>query len=53
MELSRRPNGNAMKNAILRQENDKLRAENDLLKQAMTTPVCNGCGGPAVPDEIS
>ncbi|KAK8511936.1 hypothetical protein V6N12_074625 [Hibiscus sabdariffa] len=40
-------------NVILRQENDKLRAENDLLKQAMSTPVCNGCGGPAVPGEIS
>ncbi|KAE8726401.1 hypothetical protein F3Y22_tig00006992pilonHSYRG00024 [Hibiscus syriacus] len=43
----------AMKNVILTQENDKLRAENDLLKQAMKTPVCKGCGGPAVPDEIS
>lgn len=40
-------------NVILRQENDKLRAENDLLKQAMTTPICNSCGGPAVPGEIS
>ncbi|KAE8663269.1 Homeobox-leucine zipper protein HDG1 [Hibiscus syriacus] len=40
-------------NVILREENDKLRAENDLLKQAMTAPVCNSCGGPAVPGEIS
>ncbi|XVE64183.1 hypothetical protein DITRI_Ditri07aG0081300 [Diplodiscus trichospermus] len=40
-------------NVILRQENDKLRAENDLLKQAMTSPICNNCGGPAVPGEIS
>ncbi|TYH58077.1 hypothetical protein ES332_D08G130700v1 [Gossypium tomentosum] len=40
-------------NVILRQETDKLRAENDLLKQAMTTPICNSCGGPAVPGEIS
>ncbi|XWS48411.1 hypothetical protein CRYUN_Cryun13aG0074100 [Craigia yunnanensis] len=40
-------------NLILRQENDKLRAENDLLKQAMTSPICNSCGGPAVPGEIS
>ncbi|KAE8675568.1 putative KOM [Hibiscus syriacus] len=40
-------------NVILRQENDKLRAENDLLKQATTTPVCDGCGGPTVPGEIS
>ncbi|XP_022736692.1 homeobox-leucine zipper protein ANTHOCYANINLESS 2-like isoform X2 [Durio zibethinus] len=40
-------------NVILRQENDKLRAENDLLKQAITSPICNSCGGPAVPGEIS
>ncbi|XWS61129.1 hypothetical protein CRYUN_Cryun07bG0098900 [Craigia yunnanensis] len=40
-------------NLILRQEYDKLRAENDLLKQAMTSPICNSCGGPAVPGEIS
>lgn len=40
-------------NVILRQENDKLQAENDFLKQAMTSPVCNGCGGPALPGEVS
>ncbi|GMJ06542.1 ANTHOCYANINLESS 2, ARABIDOPSIS THALIANA HOMEODOMAIN PROTEIN [Hibiscus trionum] len=40
-------------NVILRQENDKLRAENDFLKQAMISPACNSCGGPAVPGEIS
>ncbi|XVF53651.1 hypothetical protein PTKIN_Ptkin05aG0115800 [Pterospermum kingtungense] len=40
-------------NVILRQENDKLQAENDLLKQAMTSPICTSCGGPAVPGEIS
>ncbi|KAE8672342.1 Homeobox-leucine zipper protein HDG1 [Hibiscus syriacus] len=36
-------------------DQDGLRrtAENNLLKQAMTTPVCNSCGGPAVPGEIS
>ncbi|XVF12452.1 hypothetical protein REPUB_Repub08aG0119700 [Reevesia pubescens] len=39
-------------NIILRQKNDKLRAENDLLKQAMTSPICNSCGGPTVPGEI-
>ncbi|XVE58587.1 hypothetical protein DITRI_Ditri04bG0181600 [Diplodiscus trichospermus] len=39
-------------NIILRQENEKLRAEHDLLKQAMTSPICNNCGGPAVPGEI-
>ncbi|XP_022765114.1 homeobox-leucine zipper protein ANTHOCYANINLESS 2-like isoform X1 [Durio zibethinus] len=40
-------------NLILRQENDKLLAENDFLKQAMTSPICNSCGGPAVPGEVS
>ncbi|XP_022734775.1 homeobox-leucine zipper protein ANTHOCYANINLESS 2-like [Durio zibethinus] len=40
-------------NVILSQQNDKLRAENDLLKQAITSPLCNSCGGPAVPGEIS
>ncbi|KAE8664014.1 Homeobox-leucine zipper protein ANTHOCYANINLESS 2 [Hibiscus syriacus] len=40
-------------NVILRQECDKLRAENDYLKHAMANPVCNNCGGPAVPGEIS
>ncbi|XWS50570.1 hypothetical protein CRYUN_Cryun12cG0098200 [Craigia yunnanensis] len=39
-------------NVILRQENDKLRAQNDLLKQAMTSPICNSCGGPKMPGEI-
>ena len=39
-------------NVILRQENDKLQAENDLLKQAMTSPICNSCGGPAMAGEI-
>ncbi|GMI99592.1 ANTHOCYANINLESS 2, ARABIDOPSIS THALIANA HOMEODOMAIN PROTEIN [Hibiscus trionum] len=40
-------------NVILKQENDRLRAENDFLKQSMTNPVCNNCGGPAVPGEVS
>ncbi|XP_034924271.1 homeobox-leucine zipper protein ROC5 [Populus alba] len=40
-------------NAILRQENDKLRAENELLKQNMSDPICNNCGGPAVPVPVS
>ncbi|XVF50787.1 hypothetical protein PTKIN_Ptkin04bG0131400 [Pterospermum kingtungense] len=40
-------------NVVLKQENDRLRAENDLLKQAMTNPICNTCGGPAVLGEIS
>ncbi|XP_048229112.1 homeobox-leucine zipper protein ANTHOCYANINLESS 2 isoform X2 [Ricinus communis] len=40
-------------NIILRQENDKLRAENELLSQNMTDPMCNGCGGPVVPGPVS
>ncbi|KAK8537119.1 hypothetical protein V6N12_043294 [Hibiscus sabdariffa] len=35
------------------QENDRLRAENDFFKQAVVNPVCNTCGGPAVPGEVS
>ena len=38
---------------MLRQENDKLRAENSLMKDAMSNPVCNNCGGPAIPGQIS
>ncbi|XP_044467845.1 homeobox-leucine zipper protein ANTHOCYANINLESS 2 isoform X1 [Mangifera indica] len=40
-------------NVILRQEHDKLRAENDMLKEAIKTPVCNKCGGPAEPSNAS
>lgn len=40
-------------NVILRQEHDKLRAENDMLKEAMKNPICNNCGGPAVPGNVS
>jgi homeobox-leucine zipper protein len=40
-------------NIILRQENDKLRAENSLMRDAMSNPVCNNCGGPAIPGQIS
>ncbi|XP_010537198.1 PREDICTED: homeobox-leucine zipper protein HDG7-like isoform X2 [Tarenaya hassleriana] len=40
-------------NVILRQENEKLLAENDLLKEAMRSPVCNACGGPAVPGDVT
>lgn len=40
-------------NIILRQENDKLRAENTVMKDAMANPVCNQCGGPAIPGQIS
>ena len=40
-------------NIMLRQENEKLRAENSLMKEAMSNPVCNNCGGPAIPGQIS
>ncbi|KAK7279986.1 hypothetical protein RJT34_25048 [Clitoria ternatea] len=40
-------------NIMLRQENEKLRAENSLMKDAMSNPVCNNCGGPAIPGQIS
>ncbi|GAV85073.1 Homeobox domain-containing protein/START domain-containing protein [Cephalotus follicularis] len=40
-------------NVILRQENEKLQAENDLLKEAMRSPICNTCGGQAIPGDIS
>ncbi|XP_054786163.1 homeobox-leucine zipper protein ANTHOCYANINLESS 2-like isoform X2 [Prosopis cineraria] len=40
-------------NLILRQENDKLRAENSMMKEAMANPICNNCGSPAIPGQIS
>ncbi|XP_054807918.1 homeobox-leucine zipper protein ANTHOCYANINLESS 2 isoform X2 [Prosopis cineraria] len=40
-------------NLILRQENEKLRAENSMIKEAMSNPMCNRCGGPAIPGQIS
>ncbi|XP_028806242.1 homeobox-leucine zipper protein ANTHOCYANINLESS 2 [Neltuma alba] len=40
-------------NMILRQENEKLRAENSMIKEAMSNPMCNRCGGPAIPGQIS
>ena len=40
-------------NVILKQENDKLRLENELLKQNMSDPICNSCGGPVVPGPVS
>lgn len=40
-------------NVILRQENEKLRAENGFLKDAMRSPVCNNCGGAVTPGEVS
>lgn len=40
-------------NSILRQENDKLRAENMSIREAMRSPMCTNCGGPAVIGEVS
>ncbi|KAK4283154.1 hypothetical protein QN277_000138 [Acacia crassicarpa] len=40
-------------NLILRQENDKLRAENSMMKEAMANPICSNCGSPAIPGQIS
>ncbi|XP_076927963.1 homeobox-leucine zipper protein HDG1-like [Bidens hawaiensis] len=40
-------------NSILRQENDKLRAENMSIREAMRSPSCNNCGGPAMIGDIS
>ncbi|XP_012570175.1 homeobox-leucine zipper protein HDG1 isoform X2 [Cicer arietinum] len=39
-------------NIMLRQENEKLRGENTMMKEAMSNPVCNNCGGPAIPGQI-
>ncbi|KAE8022500.1 hypothetical protein FH972_008293 [Carpinus fangiana] len=38
---------------ILKQEYEKLKNDNDALRTAMANPVCNGCGGPAIPGQIS
>ncbi|XP_072967836.1 homeobox-leucine zipper protein ROC6-like isoform X2 [Typha angustifolia] len=40
-------------NALLRQENDKLRAENMTIREAMRNPICTNCGGPAMLGEVS
>ncbi|KAK4787449.1 hypothetical protein SAY86_011282 [Trapa natans] len=40
-------------NSLLRQENNKLRSENMSLRNAVRTPICNNCGGPAIIGEIS
>ncbi|ESQ43310.1 hypothetical protein EUTSA_v10015677mg [Eutrema salsugineum] len=40
-------------NVILRQENQKLRVEIGILKEAMRSPVCNNCGGSVIPGEVS
>lgn len=38
---------------MLRQENDKLRAENMSIREAMRNPMCNNCGGPAMLGDVS
>lgn len=40
-------------NALLKQENDKLRAENMTIREAMRSPMCGGCGSPAMLGEVS
>ncbi|XP_061338747.1 homeobox-leucine zipper protein ANTHOCYANINLESS 2-like [Gastrolobium bilobum] len=40
-------------NMILKQENDKLRAENTMMREAIENPICNNCGGHAIPGRIS
>ncbi|KAK7270840.1 hypothetical protein RJT34_26301 [Clitoria ternatea] len=36
-------------NMLLRQENEKLRADNSLMKEALANPMCNNCSGAAIP----
>ncbi|XP_044494117.1 homeobox-leucine zipper protein ANTHOCYANINLESS 2-like isoform X3 [Mangifera indica] len=40
-------------NSLLRQDNDKLRAENLSIRDAMRNPICTNCGGPAIIGDIS
>ncbi|KAE7999804.1 hypothetical protein FH972_004199 [Carpinus fangiana] len=40
-------------NSLLRQDNDKLRAENMSIRDAMRNPICSNCGGPTIIGEIS
>ncbi|KAJ6836467.1 homeobox-leucine zipper protein ROC5-like [Iris pallida] len=40
-------------NAILKQENEKLRMENIAIRDAMRNPICSNCGGAAVLGESS
>ncbi|KAJ1272467.1 hypothetical protein BS78_06G203700 [Paspalum vaginatum] len=40
-------------NALLKQENEKLRAENLSIQGALRDAVCGGCGGPAVLGKLS
>lgn len=40
-------------NTALRNENEKLRAENARYKEALATAACPSCGGPAAIGEMS
>ncbi|XP_010693471.2 homeobox-leucine zipper protein ROC5 isoform X3 [Beta vulgaris subsp. vulgaris] len=40
-------------NVVLKQEYDKLRIENIAIKDAMRSPLCQSCGGPAMLGELS
>ncbi|XP_027366414.1 homeobox-leucine zipper protein MERISTEM L1-like [Abrus precatorius] len=40
-------------NSILKSENEKLRAENNRYKEALTNTTCPNCGGPAALGEMS
>ncbi|KAB1221855.1 Homeobox-leucine zipper protein MERISTEM L1 [Morella rubra] len=40
-------------NAILKAENEKLRAENNRFKEALSNTTCPNCGGPAALGEMS
>ncbi|KAM6602094.1 hypothetical protein CsatA_021703 [Cannabis sativa] len=40
-------------NSILKAENDKLRAENNRYKEALSNATCPNCGGPAALGEMS
>ncbi|XP_062222461.1 homeobox-leucine zipper protein ROC5 [Phragmites australis] len=40
-------------NALLKQENDKLRAESMTIREAMRSPMCGSCGSPAMLGEVS
>ncbi|KAI3752631.1 hypothetical protein L2E82_24666 [Cichorium intybus] len=39
-------------NAVLKQENDRLRIENIAMKEAIRAPVCNNCGGQVILGDI-